>query len=313
MRYRASRWYFSRLMGVVTALIALISLDARMPYAACAQGTSSTSGRHFPVFDAMLYRNKPDLSATGMLPIVGAYAGHFGATWYRVPSQLPPKEKVQQVAREAVVKASLAFLDIEHWPQKGSLATVADSVNKYVQVAQWFREAAPGIALGYYGIPPVQDYWRAIDSASSADYVSWMSDNDRLRPLADTVDIFFPSLYTFYDDREGWRRQAIAQITEARRYGGGKPIYVFLWPQFHNSNPDVAWKYLPTDFWQLELNTARQYADGIVIWGGWGPENRPVDWNELAPWWTTTKAFLAKLKAAEHSPKLPAPRRLTVQ
>lgn len=301
-------------MSVVTVLTVFIWFDARMPYTAWAQGTSSTSWRSFPVFDAMLYRNKPDLSAAGLLPIVGAYAGHFGDTWHRVPSQFPPKGKVQQVAREAVGKASLAFLDIEHWPQKGSQVTVADSVNKYVQVAQWFREAAPGLALGYYGIPPLQDYWRAIDSTSSAEYVSWMSDNDRLRPLANTVDIFFPSLYTFYDDREGWRRQAIAQIAEARRYGGGKPIYVFLWPQFHDSNPDLAWKYLPTDFWRLELDTARQYADGIVIWGGWGPENDSVEWNERAPWWTTTKAFLSSLKAAGRSQSnLAAPRGLRAQ
>lgn len=301
-------------MGVATVLVVCMVLNSGPPSAAWAQATSSTRLHSFPVFDATLYRNKPDLLATGLLPIVGAYAVHFGATWYQVPSRLPPKDKVQQVAREAVGKASLAFLDIEHWPQKGSSATVADSVNKYVQVAQWFREAAPGLPLGYYGTLPVQDYWRAIDSSSSANYVSWMSDNDRLRLLANTVDIFFPSLYTFYDDREGWRRQAIAQIAEARRYGEGKPIYVFLWPQFHDSNPDLAWKYLPMDFWQLELEIARQYADGIVIWGGWGPGNRPVDWDEHALWWTATKAFLADLKAVgRNRSKLSAPRGLKVQ
>lgn len=314
MWHLTSRCHFHWLVGVATVFVASTLFDGWTLYAAWAQAASSSRVRPFPVFDATLYRNKPDLSATGMFPIVGAYSGHFGATWHQVPDQLPPKDRVQQVAREAVGKASLAFLDIEHWPQKGNLATVTASVNKYVQVAQWFREAAPGLALGYYGVPPVQDYWRAINSSSSPDYVSWMGDNDRLRPLADIVDIFFPSLYTFYDDREGWRQQAIAQITEARRYGGGKPIYVFLWPQFHDSNPSLGWKYLPTDFWQLELEIARQYADGIVIWGGWGPENQPVDWNERAPWWTTTKAFLAKLKAAGRSQsRLAAPRHLRVQ
>jgi hypothetical protein len=113
-----------------------------------------------------------------------------------------------------------------------------------------------------------------------------MAENDQLRSLAGAVDVFFPSLYTFYPDQAGWKKYAIAQIEEARRYGGGKPIYVFLWPQYHESNRILGGSYLPADYWLLELETAREYADGIVLWSG------SSKWDEDAPWWKVTKEFV---------------------
>jgi hypothetical protein len=98
-------------------------------------------------------------------------------------------------------------------------------------------------------------------------------------------------LYTFYEDRDGWVKYAVAQISEARRYGGNKPVYVFLWPQYHE--PPNA--YLPTDFWRLELETAKQYADGVVIWGGSLHET----WDNSAPWWIETKKFIDTLKESK--------------
>ena len=309
----STRNLLDRQIGYAALISAVAFLVAGGTPVAVGQQVSGTGWRPFPVFDATLYRSKPSLAVTGLLPIAGVYAGQFGETWYKDPAQLPPKSTVQEAAQAALGKASLAFLDIEHWPQKGTAATVADSVSKYVAVAQWFREAAPGLPFGYYGAPPVPDYWRAIAPSTGADYTSWISDNDRLRPIADTVDILFPSLYTFYDDRDGWRRQAIAQIAEARRYGAGKPVYVFLWPQYHDSNPSLAWAYLPADFWKLELDTARQYADGIVIWGGWSAAGTPVEWDEHASWWMITKAFLSDLRTSSRLPSKLTPPSLVVQ
>jgi hypothetical protein len=219
---------------------------------------------------------------------------------------LPQKESVQEAARRARREASVAFLDIEHWPLKGDARIVEENVRRYHVVAQWFRETVPGFRFGYYGVPPLRDYWRAMKPPNSPDRRSWMEDNDRLVELASTVDIFFPSLYTFYNDQAGWRKYAIAQIGEARRYGGGKPVYVFLWPQFHDSNRSLRGMDLSPDFWKLELETAYEYADGIVIWGGGGDDNRPKNWDEQAPWWKVTKSFLARLdRGIEDQPEQP--------
>jgi len=102
------------------------------------------------------------------------------------------------------------------------------------------------------------------------------------------VEVIFPSLYTFYNDQKSWDIYAKGMIEEARRYN--KPVYVFLWPEFHVSNRILKGKEIPAKFWRHQLELCRGLADGIVIWGGWQER-----WKEDAPWWIETKAFLATL------------------
>jgi hypothetical protein len=267
-----------------------------------ALGQSLPSPKSFVVFDGTLYSDKPDLFAYGIRPITMAYAGKFGPDWYKHPDRLPDLQAVQNVARDAQQKGPVVVLDIEHWPLQGSSDSVRDNVAKYITVLQWFREAGAGLSVGYYGAPPLRDYWRAIKDTNSQEHRSWMAENDQVRSLASAVDVFFPSLYTFYPDQAGWKKYAIAQIEEARRYGKGKPVYVFLWPQYHESNRIIGGQYLPAEYWLLELETAKEYADGIVIWGGWGSDNRPAMWDEKAPWWGETKQFMETLHVSSISP-----------
>lgn len=256
---------------------------------------SLPSPKPFLVFDGTLYSNKPDLSVYGIRPITLAYAGNFGLDWYKQTNRLPDFQAVQAVAREAQQNGHGVVLDIEHWPLNGSPDVVRDSLRKYMTVLDWFRAAAPGLSVGYYGAPPVREYWRAMEDTSSQERRSWTEENDQLRSLAGAVDVLFPSLYTFYPDQAGWKKYAIAQIEEARRYGNGKSVYVFLWPQYHESNRILGGRFLPEDYWLLELETAKKYADGIVIWGGWGRDNRPTKWDENAPWWNVTKEFMKSI------------------
>jgi len=254
----------------------------------------------FLIFDATLYSHKPDLSAQGLQSIMLVYAGNFGDQWHKQSNQLPNMESVKGLAREAEAKGYPVVIDIEHWSLKGSPELVKDNLQKYLTVLEWFKKSAPSLSLGYYGLPHLRDYWRAIKDKSSQDYRSWVNENDAIHPLTSAVDNYYPSLYTFYPDQDGWRRYAIAQIEEARRYGNRKPVYVFLWPQYHESNRILGGRYLPEDFWRLELETAKQYADGIVIWGGWDlKSNRQAKWNENAPWWTVTKEFMKRLQPSQ--------------
>lgn len=263
----------------------------------------------FMVFDATVYANKPNLSAYGLRPITLLSQGHFGADWYKYADRLPDIEAVHTVARDAQLKGHPVVLDIEHWPLDGQKTIVDGNLAKYLSVLHWFRQSAPGLSTGYYGAPPLRDYWRALKDVNSQERLAWMTGNDRLHSLAGTVDALYPSLYTFYPDQAGWKAYAIAQIEEARRYGEGKPVYAFLWPQYHDSNPSLNATYLPADYWQLELETARQYADGIVIWGGWDVGNRPAIWDDTAAWWKVTKEFL---RHEDLSPPA-APRALTIR
>jgi hypothetical protein len=282
--------------GVMTVLgLLAMAISGSQITAPIAQAQTLPLKKPFMVFDGTLYADKPDLSQYGIQPITITYAQQFGPDWFKQSERLPDKESVQRIARQAQTSTNRVVLDIEHWPLTGDPNQVQKSLSKYMTVLQWFKEAAPGLAVGYYGAPPLADYWRSLNAATSREGQSLSRENDRLKPLAGAVDILFPSLYTFYTDRGGWVRHAYAQIAEARRNGNGKPVYVFLWPQYHDSNPSLGWGHLPADFWRLQLQMAKQYADGIVIWGGWGRNNRQAKWDDNAAWWRVTKEFMKKL------------------
>lgn len=245
----------------------------------------------FVVFDGTLYAGKPDLSVHGIRPVSIAYTGAFGLHWFKNSDTLPDMSVVQKIAREAQARNAPVVIDIEHWPLSGDPTKVRASLSKYMTVLQWFKDAAPGLAVGYYGAPPLRDYWKSLNSPRSKEWASFARENDQLRPLAGAVDIIFPSLYTFYTDRGGWIRYAYAQIAEARRTSNGKPVYVFIWPQYHDSNPSLKGAFLPADFWRLQLQMAKRYADGVVIWGGWSPKGR-MTWDDNAAWWKVTTDFM---------------------
>ena len=109
------------------------------------------------------------------------------------------------------------------------------------------------------------------------------------------VDAIFPSLYTFYDDSNGWEVYARQTLQAAR--GFNKPVYCYLWPQYHDSNKKLIGKYMSVKHWRIELETCRKYSDGIVIWN-YEPDH---NWDPDAPWWKETLNFLKTLKEGQIS------------
>ena len=256
--------------------------------------------RPFVVFDATLYKNKPSLESYHVRPITVLYEARLFVA-NQLPAATPPETIVRSLAYELRCSPEPVVLDIERWPLKGDGLAVQSTVGKFVSVLSWVKGEAPGVPFGIYGTLPVPDYWRAIRDPASAEFQSWQQDNDRLEGISDQVDALFPSIYTFYTDRQGWVTYAIAQIAEARRKAKGKPVYAFLWPQYHESNRVLGLRPLDPDYWELQLNTVYQHADGLVIWGGWG-ENGPESWNEETPWWQVTKRFLRRLDQSAPAP-----------
>jgi hypothetical protein len=255
---------------------------------------SAAIPRPFVVFDGTLFHSKPDLSRYGVMPLKIIYVSEFGEQWYNSAArmQLPDEHKVKQLAREMGVKESLVVIDIEHWPLTGDPRTVDESVRKYQQIARWFHEATPALRIGFFGIIPMAAYGWSLRGPESSEYKKWQQVNDRLIPLAQEVEVVLPHTYTYYPDETAWVRFAVENIKEARRYG--KPVYVFLWPQYTEQAGSLAGKDVPPAYWRLQLETIRKHADGVVIWGGWGT-NGPEPWNEDAPWWQATKRFISRI------------------
>jgi hypothetical protein len=262
-----------------------------IPRTATMSQNTMKSRTQFRVFDGTMYRNKPDLSQFGLEPINIVYESRIFEKGTPADN-LPSKARVQQIVRELGTSHWLV-MDIERWRLHGTNQYVADQVRKYVTVMEWVHEGMPGITAGIFGKTPIEDYNRST-LLGILRYRGWQAENDRVIPLAQSVDVLFPSIYTYYPDQQGWVKFATENMKEAKRYG--KKSYVFLWPQYSESNPLLAHQYLSPDFWKLQLGTVLQNADGIVIWGGWdGKKGDFLEWDDKAPWWEATMEFLKEI------------------
>ena len=250
----------------------------------------------FLVYDAMLYKNKPDLAAYGLKRDWIVYSTSLWpkGTSFRNPDALNPN---QDYARNAAIDSidksynDLVQLDIEDWQTDDRLVSkvqVNRSIMKMRQEIAWFKSEAPQLKIGYYSMLPVNPYWD--EPMDNATLKSWMAADDNLVPLVQDVDALFPSLYTYYKDSAGWVSFARAYIKEAKRIGGGKPVYALVWPQYHDKS-DYNGEYIDYAFWKLQLQTIRDSgADGIIIWGSSGSQ-----WDQNQGWWNATKDFMKEL------------------
>ena len=242
--------------------------------------------RTFLIFDGLRMRDKPNLSVFGLKQITVLYHKDFWPDGQ--PDDEPNEARLRLLTDRAWKLGHLVCLDIEHWPVYEVSATQKQqSLAKLMRVADEMHARKPGLRIGYYGLLPRQDYWAPVgDDAKRLE--AWQAHNQGMQALAGHVDVVFPSVYTFYDDPQGWVRFAEATIAEARPYG--KQVYVFLCPWYHNSNEALKGQPIDADFWRLQLETAHRLADGVVIWSDpW------KHWSEQAPWWIQTRAFMDRL------------------
>ena len=248
-------------------------------------------GQPFQFFDGLIYNAKPSLSKYGLKPILIVDRGIWPAGGSH--SSPPDPALVKGIMQKAADDGTPVMLDFEGFPLTGTDAVVGDSLAKLTAIVKAFKVAAPNRDYGFYSVLPLRDYWRAVSGVGTAKYRQWQAENDRLRSLEPEVEVLFPPLYTFYNDREGWVKYAKAQICEARRLSK-KPVHVLIWPEYHDSSA-LRNTAIDADFWKLQLETSRQYADGVIIWGGYDfIKKQRASWDENASWWRATQEFLSK-------------------
>lgn len=285
--------------GKVITLFLLGVLAASTSFGAPQDSVPNSTARCFPVFDATLFTNKPDLTTAGLQKITLVDPDRWLSPG-QTRGQIPADSSIKSALHTSMTSAVLV-LDSEDWPLQGTSGAIGEATNNYLTLLSRVRQTGVQGLVGYYGAPPIRDYWRAIGLPSSQNYLAWQAENNLLQPLANAVDVLFPSIYTFYNDQAGWTKYAIANLSEARRLAGGKPVYAFIWPQFHDSNKTLGLQPIPGEFWALQLRTVAQYSDGVVIWGGW-----KVKWDEQAEWWQATRQFMLTAPQICRNPSAPS-------
>jgi hypothetical protein len=263
---------------------------------------------YFAVYDALFFAGQPDLRPYGMCRnylINGAWLFPDGTTDFTGPPQeATTREEADATLAAGVTSVVPVQLDLESWPIDIRVATTAAvdvSIGRFVQAMGWFKSQAPTLNVGWYGTPPLRDYWAPV-SGNVADIAAWQAANTYLSAIVAGEDALYPSLYTFYEDQAGWVVYARANILEAKRLSGGKPVYPYLWPQYHDAAGALAHTLIPHDYWLLQLQTVKAAgADGIIVWGG-----LELSWDPLAGWWQATLEFLQTLSPVPRIPCGPA-------
>ena len=93
-------------------------------------------------------------------------------------------------------------LDIEKLPLKGPPDTVSQHLQVLATLADWTRADAPGKPVGYYGYNPLTGVP--------------LEDRAYAQQLARHVDAFFPSMYTFDNNRGAWATRAANETASSR-------------------------------------------------------------------------------------------------
>jgi hypothetical protein len=272
-------------------------------------GGQTNSASPFQVFDATLFTDKPNLNPLGVPRVLLGESIIFKQVGTGYDMSKPDEAATRSFARLAADRQQMIIIDIEDWPidiRSQTDAAVQHTIDMFIQIVDWVHSERPEVKIGFYGLVPLSDYWtpvsydKALDKSVTspwwaehlpqfeANFKAWQAANDRLDVLASKVDFLSPSLYTFYEDQDGWQRYAKWNVEEAKRYG--KPVYPFLWMDYHDSNAALKGQLLPVDYWNMELQTLKQSADGVVIWGGWQEQ-----WDPQAPWVQATEQFIATL------------------
>ena len=259
------------------------------------------------LYDSLLFLGKPDLSPYGFKPARTVYQTEL---WppkadYTTPNGAAVRSKADAVLAEGVTAAVPVILDVEQYPVDLRLdpshinpdtSTVDANILKLEQIIGWFKNEAPTLKVGFYGLAPVDGLPITRQPADDAEWAiwkeTWETVNSYVIPFVNHVDALYPSLYTLYTDPAKWIAVAQRTISEAKRIGPGKPVRPFVWPQYHDvMRGPLTGTYISYDYWMLQLTTIRDAGvDGIIFWGGY-----KTQWDDTQAWWHATLDFIATL------------------
>jgi len=250
--------------------------------------------KKFKIYHSLGHKGKPDLYESYGIQYLKIYGhSHF---WNKNENDenIPNTKNIQRLANENIKNNDkFVCFDIEHWPVTNvPLSKVKESIKKYIGVINVYKKIAKEVKVGYYGTLPIRNYWAPVRSGDkkSVEFALWETENLELHKIAAKVDVIMPSLYTFYNRPKDWVKYAKAMLIEAKKYN--KPVYAFIWPEYHGSNFLLSRSEIDEKFWLTQLRTIYKYADGVIIWS---LKMNPSIWNKESGWWKATETFMREI------------------
>ncbi len=129
------------------------------------QGQALSPQHPFPVFDATDFAQKPDLAQYGLKRLPVVYPAYmWDLKGQSAQTDLPDQSRVNAFAQLAAQSSNILVIDIEQWPLAGDPETVAASILKLQTVIRWFKTPVPSMKVGFYGFPPLRDYWDSVQA-----------------------------------------------------------------------------------------------------------------------------------------------------
>lgn len=243
----------------------------------------------FKIWDSILgYPGRPDSLGSNIRKDIVISSDFFsGYDWANGILTTPEETKTRAWANQAALNNQILIINIEAWEidvRYYPEVEVQSTIDKFSQIIDWAKSAEPNLKLGIYSYVPIRAFWPSFPNEPG--YNEWVAANERLSTLANKVDYFFPSLYTFYANQNAWwETYAKSNIDIVKKYN--KPIYPFIMPRYHESaTGGIASQLMSQSEFLFQLDTLKKYADGIVLWDG-GSET----WSDTLPWYQALNEF----------------------
>lgn len=236
--------------------------------------------KEFKVFNALLFKDTPDLTKYGFSNINLIYEDGVISTNYRKKKgefdwRFVDSSKVLRESEKSKINPSIpTVLDVEYW---GHLLynrnTKKQAKDVFLNLIKQYREK---------------------DSNSLVSVFHYGAISERIYNASNVV---YPVYYTHSDNRKEWVAMVKNGIRKIKNRDKKVPIYVFIWPQYNPipKKHDLGYTFVEADFWRLQLETLYPLCDGIIIWSHYRDENRnDIYFDETMPWFKETLKFMKK-------------------
>lgn len=245
--------------------------------------------KHFALYHLVRYKNTPANLSPYLLPT------KIASEHILLSADNTPNVSAIQAFATLCPPGELVTLDLESWPYYPA-EKLSKTIDYFLTALKAFKRVNTQSPVSFYGLPPKQAYqWKSIDPENNPKgYNGWKIISEKLTPVAQKVDAFLPSFYMYNPDTASWRKMVDATITAIKEYHQHKPVYAYIWPQFHNKS-DYSLQFIDTAIWKYQLRTLYDRIDGCIIWtSNKDSEGKIISWDPNMLWWQATKAFMVE-------------------